>query len=358
MINNSNYLKLKISLKAIAWFVAFFFFLMCLPTAMAWSNWIVLIALVAALLVSTIIFFVPKIFKYHLSRNTFFKLALASFFTIIVIIGFPLYYLTYVTLSKPVLVPQATLTDGDKTIVFQGMMHIGREEFYKSVVYDLENALSTGYKLYYEGVVPSNPTSDKWLRDYVTHGVDLSELYNNFANLCGLKFQLKYFEFLALEMKKHPESHLNADVTTAQMQSEYDRLMKTDTDFFKAVNEEKQSLAPDNMGIAQKFFEWEKNGSIDRQKAVGFVCRGLLTMVLNHPRASKPGQSKIILDFRNKNLVDTISKDKAKKIYITYGAEHLKGVMALLKERNPKWEMKSIKWSRVIGTPEHYQGEL
>ena len=35
--------------------------------------------------------------------------------------------------ADPPLLPQATLTNGQKTVVFQGMIHVGMESFYKSV---------------------------------------------------------------------------------------------------------------------------------------------------------------------------------------------------------------------------------
>jgi len=48
----------------------------------------------------------------------------------------------------------AERASGQKTAVFQGMQHIGSEDFYKSVVFDLEQALADGYTLFYEGVTP------------------------------------------------------------------------------------------------------------------------------------------------------------------------------------------------------------
>lgn len=47
--------------------------------------------------------------------------------------------------------PQATLSNGSKTVVFQGMVHVGSEPFYKTVVCDIEQALSDGFVIFYEG---------------------------------------------------------------------------------------------------------------------------------------------------------------------------------------------------------------
>ena len=66
--------------------------------------------------------------------------------------------------------PQITMTNGQKTIIFQGMQHVATEGFYKSVVYDLENSLSQDYVFLYEGVKPSTPEIDKWFETLITGG--------------------------------------------------------------------------------------------------------------------------------------------------------------------------------------------
>ena len=67
---------------------------------------------------------------------------------------------------------------------------------------------------------------------------------------------------------------------------------------------------------------------------------------------------KVILDYRNRALADRIAADPHDKIYITYGAAHIRGVVDLLKEKNPDWKIESITWARPIDTPEKLEGEL
>ena len=78
-------------------------------------------------------------------------------FLLSILVATPIYGIALITELRPLIVPQAELSNGKKTVVFQGMMHIGSEGFYKGVVYDIENALSQGYVIYYEGVRPSTP---------------------------------------------------------------------------------------------------------------------------------------------------------------------------------------------------------
>lgn len=62
---------------------------------------------------------------------------LGTLFVLGIVAAVPIYYAALLTSLKPLTVPQATLSNGTKTVVFQGMAHIGSEPFCKSVVYDL-----------------------------------------------------------------------------------------------------------------------------------------------------------------------------------------------------------------------------
>lgn len=44
--------------------------------------------------------------------------------------AFPVYYLANLVDTRPTTVPQVVLSDGNKTVVFQGMVHVGSEAFY------------------------------------------------------------------------------------------------------------------------------------------------------------------------------------------------------------------------------------
>ena len=54
---------------------------------------------------------------------------------------------------------------------------------------------------------------------------------------------------------------------------------------------------------------------------------------------------------------NSLLTDSREKIYVTYGAAHLPGVMALM-QREPGWKVESVKWMRTIAAPEHLEGRL
>jgi hypothetical protein len=352
--------NLKLRVSSIVWFLLATTFLLSVPVLSDWSGWLIIIFAIIALVIAwPITWILRHLFagqRNETYRAGFVKAALASLFVLCTVTAAPLYYLAAVTEAKPLIAPQATLSNGNKTIVFQGMMHIGSEGFYKSVVYDLERSLADSYVIYYEGVMPSTPEGNAWFSKTLGGGGDLNTNYKALAGTCGLHFQLDYFDMLRGDMVAHPERHITADVTTAQMQQEYEHLLATDPAF--AADAQKTAAIPE--GTDDKitsFINWQKKGTEGQKRLAGVVCRGVATIMLGG--TSKRSQmDKVLLDFRNRELVKRILNERSDKIYITYGAEHLPGVVALLQKADPKWAIKTLKWVRTVETPETLDGQL
>lgn len=348
--------QLRMRLVTIGWFIGLIAFLMAVPIVLSASPWLLLIIIILALVLALLgTWAVHRVFK---STGQFkpqwLRASLGLLFLLSFMAAAPVYYLAGVTQMHPTLVPQAILTNGEKTIVFQGMQHVGIERFYKSVVYDLEEALSEGYVLYYEGVKPSTPEADAWLNNTVTGGNDLSQSYRLLGDVCGLKFQNDYFGLLAQDVRVHPQSHVVADVSTLELKNEYDRLMTTDAAFAKSMQQqEKDSDAPPDLNAIITVL---KHGTVKQRELAGILCRGLMTVALRHgdEAQSTDELDKVLLDFRNKKLVAQLLAEPRNKIYITYGSKHLPGVFKLLQQADPRWHSVSIKWMRTVDEPENY----
>jgi hypothetical protein len=130
------------------WFVLAGLTFICLPVLTSVSWWVVAVLIVLAMIVVLPIWLVMR--RGRRGRTTgrsYFTGSLALTMLLICAAGLPIYYLAYRTEADPMVLPLITLTNGTKTVVFQGMVHIGSESFYKSVVYDLESALADGYSL-------------------------------------------------------------------------------------------------------------------------------------------------------------------------------------------------------------------
>jgi hypothetical protein len=264
----------------IIWFVLVLGCLLSLPVIFDASALFVVLAAVIALVVGAIGAWLLRIFLTRQRRKGFlhvwFKASLASFFLLTIAMAGPIYYLAIKTETDPLLLPRVTLSNGEKTVVYQGMMHIGTERFYKQVVYDAEQALSDGYVLYYEGVQP-NPAADQWFANTLAGGGDLSANYRAMGKVCGLQFQLDYFKLLQKDMEAHPEAHVTADVDALQMKQEYERLVATDAEFAAGVKGDAlQKKKAEDVQSINSAIEWLDKGTEGQRKLAGVACRWMM----------------------------------------------------------------------------------
>ncbi|MBJ3783733.1 hypothetical protein [Devosia sediminis] len=354
--------RLKLRAGTIAWFLAIVVLLLGLPVLLdiGWFAPVVLIVL-ALLLALPIFWLVRRIFtgqRRQSAAKVYAKTALGVAAVVTLIVATPLYVLAAIPAVRPMTLPQATLSNGEKTVVFQGMVHIGSEGFYKSVVYDLEKALTEDYVIFYEGV-RGDPAGDQWFSDTLAGGGDLSTNYTQMGDICGLDFQLTYFSLLDADIAARPERHVNADVSTADMMREYERLSAADPDFAARIEADKAPAPADGDtvgGDLAEAFAFVQSATPGQQSLIGVACRGYMTWLLG--QKSEPSDlDPIILDFRNRELAKKI-EEGPDKIFITYGANHLPGLLETLRASDPNWEIGSIKWMRGIDTPEELDGEI
>ena len=179
--------------------------------------------------------------------------------------------------------------------------------------------------------------------------------YQTLADICGVEFQLNYFGLMAEDRERNPERHVDADVTTLEMKREAERLALTNPAIAQAIEKALQGTEADTQEVTG-VMAWLQQGSEGQRRIVGSLCRGVLAMTLgdNSGNALLP----VILDFRNQALVDRILASEADKIYITYGAAHLLGILELLKNATPAWELVSVKWMQGVTVPVDYEGYL
>lgn len=356
----------RVRLQAIAWFVLVAAFVLGLPVLLGWGPGLLAgLVLVAAVLAVASAWIVRRLSTAASARSfaaVWVRGLLGWALMVGVLVAAPFYWLMVVTETRPATVPQVSLTNGTKRVVFQGMQHIGSEHFYQAVVYDVEKALSENYVSWYEGVQTPTPESRAFfekLSHELVGGADLSGTYKSIGEVCGMKFQLDYFGLLDADKAEHPQRHLVADVDALELKAEYERLVREDPAFAKAhAGDFQPRPATDDNAMMLKVVEWLKRGTAAQKTLGGVACRGLFT--LNQAAASAaPGRMEpVILDFRNHALARRIMQSPHDKIFITYGAAHLPGLVAELRKLDPKWVVGSVKWLRTIEAPEHIEGQL
>lgn len=325
--------------------------------------WIVCLVVVAGVVLGALLFLLRWLAKrrdpaYSPGRS-FGAFALGGALGMVGFASLPVYYLAFWVQSGPTAVPLATLSNGQKTVVFQGMQHIGSEEFYKSVVFDLEQALADGYTLFYEGVTPVDgpPDLTDWFNQTLRGSKqDLSAGYQKMAEQCGLSFQLNYFGPIKADMAIHPSRHITADANFLEMKTEYDRLLREDPAFAAAMaaRAAKAKEATADAGDPFTLFLGIVEGATPEQKKLaGIVCRGVLGMAVSGELGEeKDPSSRIILDFRNQKLARFVAESKSDKIYIIYGTAHFPGFFAELQKLDPKFAIRSVKGVRPMTLPD------
>lgn len=349
--------RLGISVSAIFYFLLLALFIPSMPVLVVWSYWVAAAVVFVALLSGLLLYALWRlVFGAKRQGRGPWQLMVTLFAVYTVLLACPVYYLVYKVQADPPLMPNVVLSNGEKTVVFQGMIHVGMEGFYKAVVYDLEAALQDGYRLYYEGVQKSPGEGDEWFADTLAGGGDLAENYQQLSDACGVKFQMDYFQLLAEEAKNNPAQHVAADVTTLEMKQEYERLLQSDADFARRVDEEKQKPAP--RFEAGKMLKWYGEATPSQQRIIGILCRGVLSIGVQSENQPERALNKVTLDFRNRKLVERIMADDSARIYITYGAGHLPGVLEELQKADSRWQVESIKWMRGLASPEKLEGSL
>jgi len=356
----------RIRLQTVYWFVLAGAFLLGLPILLGWGGWLLpALVAVAALFAAPTAWLLRRVSAAAAGRSFAAGWARAAAgWTLLlgVLVATPFYYLMVVTDTRPATVPQVALSNGEKRVVFQGMQHIGSEHFYKAVIYDVEKAMSEGYVIYYEGVQTPTPESKAFfekLSKALVGGSDLSGTYKSIGEICGMTFQLDYFGLLEADKAEHPGRHVVADVDALELKAEYERLMRDDPAFAAAHADDFQPKpATGENAIMSRVIAWLKHGSRSQRMLGGVACRGLFTLA--QPTGDEPPghMEPVILDFRNRALAQRIMASADDKIFITYGAAHLPGLVAELRRIDPRWRVGSVKWLRTIEAPEHLEGRL
>jgi hypothetical protein len=350
--------------KGALWLALILFALAGLTVVAKLPLWIVGLVVAAGVALGALLFVLRWLAKrrdpaYSAGRS-FGAFALGGALGMVGLASVPIFYLAFWVQSGPTAVPLATLSNGQKTVVFQGMQHIGSEDFYKSVVFDLEQALTDGYTLFYEGVaeVAGRPDLTIWFNEILLgNKQDLSAGYKKIANECGLSFQLDYWAPLIADMRANPSRHLTADTNYLEMKTEYDRLVREDSAWAadmaaRATRLAKAAKADEGDPMAA-YLGMLSGASAEQKKLAGIVCRGVLGMAVSGALGKeKDPANRVILDLRNRTLARFVAESTADKIYITYGAAHLPGFFAELKKHDPKFEIRSVKGIRPLALPD------
>ncbi len=233
-----------------------------------------------------------------------------------------------VSLFHPATMPIYHLTDGNKNIVFIGMIHIAKPSYYNTIYSLLVKYKTTSQYVYlYEGANRDNPEKTKSDEEKLyfstviaeklnlTYPGGLHEIYKKIALLTGLQMQnnIPYINI--------PGINVNADM-------DGDLILK----------KIEQLALPNNklngINLIEAFALISKiNKHVLR---VFFRILVKITKVYKDDINENSIKS-ILVNDRNKILIEKINQYD--NVIITYGLGHFKGVFEILKTNNPNWKI-------------------
>ena len=377
----------RIAIIAILWFLFALVTLLLfplLPTILGDYLWLGLFALAclaafAALIGAFLRSYVKKRrgVAYSFKRDWLFSWFL-SFLVAGNLVALPLMVATtFNIVSQNHNLPKVTFSNGEKTVVFQGMVHIASPEFYKQVAYDLVQAEEHGHIIYYEGLRTSEigeeqteAEREEERRFDLLNGTDGLEVqYDTFAEVCGFSTQHEYLGFFNEKQRTNPTQHVNADMSVTDIMAEFYREFPNHPEWadqvpvelggtMKADDAESDILA----GELEQLADIYQMLNQDQKEAVAELCKMSLGFSARHVLTGEVDENSLtdtlLLTLRNEALADRILNEPSNNIYITYGAAHLSGVFTLLKEADPNWQVMDISWKNANEFVEGYSGKL
>lgn len=291
------------------------------------------------LLYSSILYIFSYIWKYIRKKDTpkfihFFNMFLlkSSFWLCIGICLFWGFMLVQNELN-PAKLPLYTLTNGQKVVYFQTMSHIGSQRFYTQVQNNIIAAKKDGAVLFFEWVRPGTKENQEAFNNALWMKFD-AELYNNFSRLYGVVAQDN-----DMFLKRENEKDYNIDLSLDEVMDLYHKKNPPN----QAQTHTLPQSADLNVYISQTLWALsEKQLSL-----LQYMNQSLLNFIIKHESLREnilenfwnPDIFSVILDERNKNLVNEILQSPENKIFILYGLMHFSWVLQLLQDQDSQWKI-------------------
>lgn len=226
--------------------------------------------------------------------------------------------------SKPVYMGQYLFTKGDRRITFQEMIHVAGEDLYKNINNDIKEFLNTyeNGKIYLEGIHGDNKylhlNNKKMMGIFgIKEPVDntvlfLKKYYYNLAYITGLEVQQEnnYLNNIANDKR------VKADITHEELWGLIKDLpeSKKKTDILLENKKEIEKAKGSKLlcWITKKVL---RSAALSRNSWGSFKKTEALQLF-----------HKVILNERNKVLLDMLNTSSDKDIFVTYGAAHFEEI--------------------------------
>ena len=237
----------------------------------------------------------------------------------------------------PYRTPRIVLSDGTRSVIFNGISHVACSGFYDDIRADIQIAKSQGATYLYEGVPIGNKAEAaelaSSLMDDLLEEVTVQDIYRLLARVTGTQLQPQK-SFLDLPGKVD----VNADITGLEQLA-----------LIRGSDARKKSQGAPGATLSSRHLKEAEDGfqklSPRVQRAVAFFGRHLLVTLTRVDDPLADPLKRVINDARSKVLADKIVETPGDLI-VTYGAKHLETTLAALKAAEPAWHVVEQTWRR------------
>lgn len=273
--------------------------------------------------------------------------------SIIIIALFLASFWYYQNIISPAKIPEYTISNWKKIVVFQAMSHIWSEKFYQSVKTKLENYKKNWYVYFFEWVKPwtkeNNENFNKalWIKFN-------KEIYKNFSKIYWLTNQDNSIYLWLVN-----NLDFNVDLNMDEIMFLYDKKFKnkkinfnTSKNKSNKIKEKSTKIIDMNKELINTLAKLNEK----ELKILRFVNKSILNFLLKSDKTQKlimdnfsnKKLMNVILIERNKKLTNAIIKSKYNKIFITYWLLHFKWALKLLQKNDKNWKIINTKYLNPI----------
>jgi len=232
---------------------------------------------------------------------------------------------------SPAPMPEYTISNWTKTIVFQAMSHIWTKEFYQNIKNNIKENKTNWFVYFFEWVKPGSEESTKKFNQALKVNFN-DKLYKNFSKLYWISNQDNR-DFFGLVNSLDFNVDLNMDEIVALYEK-------------KTTNKKiKKEIIP--LDITEDITNTLLSLNERQLKILVYINKSILNFIVGSPKLQKTLTDNVtdkdlfdvILNERNKNLSNEIINSKYNNIYITYWLLHFKWVLELLQDNDSNWKI-------------------
>lgn len=328
--------------------ISFYILLYIIIYYISWIVWILELSL--SLIIYTIIFYyihlawkkirkkMPILFLDFVNYFLF-RLSIVIFLVVWIIWNFSYYY----NEISPAPMPEITISNWEKTVVFQAMSHIWTKNFYNTIVENIKKYKKDGYVYFFEWVKSWTKENAQKFDEALWVKFD-EKLYENFSKLYWVTNQ-NNLDFIWLVNNLD----FNVDLSLDEIIELYEKNVESNNE--NQINNSQKKIPID---VTEQITNLLLELNEKQLKILIYINKAILNLIIQSSwlqdtltnNFTNKDLFDVILHKRNELLSETIINSEYNKIYVTYWLLHFKWVFELLQEKDQSW--------KIINTKNYY----